>query len=136
MLRDLDESHRIAGAGSRVGEVVNPPPAGESCPHCGSRNLSRVECHGGPHHARLACGSCHRHLRFLPAPWSLQRARRFVMPYGRHRGSPIGDLADSATGRGYLRWLVENTDGNGATAARIVLEAAGRPEATGEGKDR
>jgi hypothetical protein len=44
------------------------------------------------------------------------------MPFGKHRGRTIGELAETAAGRGYLEWVVANFDDGGAlTAARIVL---------------
>jgi uncharacterized protein (DUF3820 family) len=90
------------------------------CPHCGGSDLREVRCTSGPHHARLVCRDCGRHVRFLPAPWTLERARTFVLPYGKHRGHSIGDLAGSVTGRGYLQWLATR-HGNAATAAGVVL---------------
>jgi hypothetical protein len=92
-----------------------------ACAHCGGSNVIEVECTTGPHHARLVCGDCRRHIRFLPAPWTIERARRFVLPYGKHRGRSIGELAEGVAGRGYLQWLAANAGGNAATAAGVVL---------------
>jgi hypothetical protein len=105
------------------GESRKPTPAREvpTCPHCGAANLEVQTCTAGPHHARLGCSDCCRHIRFLPAPWTIERARAFVLPYGKHRGRSVGELAEGAAGRGYLQWLAANTDGNAATAAGVVL---------------
>jgi hypothetical protein len=98
---------------------------GETCPRCGGSNLAEVPCVGlSIHHARLTCLTCKRHVRFLEKPWSLQRARAFVMPFGRCRGQRIGELAKSHAGRDYLTWLAENVDGNAAKAAEIVLRGS------------
>jgi hypothetical protein len=107
--------------------VAGPGPADrrrETCPYCGGRNLHEVECTGGPHHARLGCSDCHRHIRFLPAPWT------------QHRGRTVGDLARRPAGPDYLAWAAANLEGNAATAARIVPRAGGWPAARGEGNDR
>jgi hypothetical protein len=113
-----------------------PPLEVETCPRCGSQHLLEAECTDGPHHARLICGDCRRHLRFLPKLWSLERARSFVLRFGKHAGRSLGDLARSQTGRGYLAWLAANLDGNAAKAARIVLEAEGLAITTVEGNVR
>ena len=51
----------------------------------------------------------------------MDRARAFVMPYGKHKGRTVGQMAETGAGRSYLRWLAENVDGNVAMAASIVL---------------
>jgi uncharacterized protein (DUF3820 family) len=51
----------------------------------------------------------------------MERARAFAMPFGKHRGRTIADVAGTAAGRGYLAWVAENVEGNAATAAGIVL---------------
>jgi hypothetical protein len=99
-------------------------PKVERCPHCQSTELFEVAS-VAPHHARLGCSACKRHIRFLPAPWTRERAESFTMPFGKHRGQRLGNLAKTAVGRSYLAWLSENVDGNAQTAAALLLEAAG-----------
>jgi hypothetical protein len=72
---------------------------------------------------KVVCADCGRFVRFVPLPWTLERARRFILPYGKYRGRSVGDLTASVIGRDYLRWLAANTDGNVAKAAGIALEA-------------
>jgi uncharacterized protein (DUF3820 family) len=43
------------------------------------------------------------------------------MPFGKHRGRTLADLAGTEAGRDYLEWLAENVEGNAATAAAVVL---------------
>ncbi len=94
----------------------------ETCPRCGSDDLLEVRCDDtGPHYARIACRKCQRHIRFIPAPWSFARAEAFTMPFGKHRGKTLADLAKSEQGRDYLRWLAASDYGNAQKAAEIVL---------------
>jgi hypothetical protein len=39
-----------------------------SCPQCGESKQRTVMGPFGPHHAKLVCGGCGRHLKFLPKP--------------------------------------------------------------------
>jgi hypothetical protein len=100
------------------------PQRQETCPHCGSTNLHKFEYGIGPHHSRLGCSDCKRHIRFLPAPWTMKRAKAFVLPFGKYRGRSLGYLAGSVQGRDYLRWMAENIEGNAAKAAAVVLGLA------------
>jgi uncharacterized protein (DUF3820 family) len=93
----------------------------ETCHRCGSADVFEIECTVGPHHKRLVCRRCQKTIRFLEAPWTLERAESFVMPFGKNRGRSIGDLAKSAQGQDYLRWVAENVNGNASTAAELVL---------------
>jgi hypothetical protein len=93
----------------------------ENCPHCGSDKLFEVECGVGPHHARLGCTECKRHIRYLPAPWTPDRALNFGLHFGKHKGQTIGDLIKTNSGRSYLAWLAENVGSNAAKAAAFAL---------------
>jgi hypothetical protein len=94
-----------------------------TCAGCGSTRLHEVKCNP-PHHARLDCLDCldcGRRGSFKPSPWSLDRARAFMMPFGKFKGRTIGELAKNNQGRSYLKWAAENLDGNAGMAAAIVL---------------
>ncbi len=93
----------------------------ESCPRCGSTQLAIEPCTEGPHDSKALCGGCGRFLRWLPKPWTWNRAERFTMPYGRFAGRTIGDLSRSVQTRSYVRWLARYGRGTPAKAARIVL---------------
>jgi uncharacterized protein (DUF3820 family) len=97
------------------------PPEQATCPFCQGTRLFSVRCLIGPHFSRLGCSDCGRHIKYEPAPWSLERARAFVTPFGKFKGRSVGDLADDKKGRPYLAWAAENLDGNAAVAAAVVL---------------
>jgi len=48
------------------------------------------------------------------------------MPYGRHKGRTVGELAKTGPGRSYLKWVAEYVDGNAGMAAAIVLKEVAR----------
>lgn len=93
----------------------------ERCRRCASaaRNTQQQGQHLG-----LYCGDCGTWIRWLPQPETLDRALEFSMPWGKHKGSRLGDLDD-----GYLSWLVENIHENKIRRmARLVYESrAGVP---------
>jgi len=95
--------------------------APEVCPYCASPRIFTVRCEFGPHYARTGCSDCQRHIKFNAAPWTLERARDFRLPFGRHTGRTVGELAGTKEGRSYLAWAAENVEGNAGTAAAIVL---------------
>jgi uncharacterized protein (DUF3820 family) len=101
----------------------------EACSRCGGRDLVEVPCDRGPHYRRLICRECQRHVRFVPAPWTIERARAFRMPWGKYRGQRVGDLVGSAEGRSYLHWLARKVDGNAALAASMVLRGSAEESA-------
>jgi hypothetical protein len=96
-------------------------PGQDLCPRCGSSNLSEIALTAGPHYSSTRCDDCGRHLKFNPRPWTLERALAFELPYGKHRGSKVGELAKSGIGKSYLAWMATNLSGNPGTAARIAL---------------
>jgi hypothetical protein len=51
----------------------------------------------------------------------MERARRFVLPFGQYRGKTVGELAESTGGLDYLRWVAENISENSGIAARVAL---------------
>jgi hypothetical protein len=91
-------------------------------PHCESTKLNIARClSDGPHHSKLETLRCHRFMRHLPATWSLDRAARFVVPFGKHKVKPIGDLWQSQDGRLYLTWAADNWDNDCGEACRVAL---------------
>ena len=70
---------------------------------------------------RARCLECRR-VWLTKAPWSYERAKNFCMPYGKHEGRRLSDLAETDGGLGYLRWLAANVKGNVGIAARIMLD--------------
>jgi len=92
----------------------------QACRFCGSTRLHLVKC-DPPHDSRLDCLDCGRRGSPLPSPWNLERARSFKLPFGKHAGLKVGELADSEDGRSYLTWAAQNIEGNVGTAARIAL---------------
>jgi hypothetical protein len=97
------------------------PPADKpkQCAGCGSSMLHFVKSE--VHFGRFDCLKCGKIGPWLKSPWTLERARAFVMPIGKLRGKSVGDLADDKQGRSYLAWAAENLDGNAGTAAAIAL---------------
>jgi predicted RNA-binding Zn-ribbon protein involved in translation (DUF1610 family) len=92
----------------------------ELCPRCGKNTLRLVRTEG-PHFGRYDCLACGRIGPWLKSPWTVERARSFVLPFGKHKGATVGDLAENREGRSYLAWAAENLEGNPATAAAIAL---------------
>ena len=62
---------------------------------------------------------------FVGAPWTLERAQAFEMPYGKYKGRLM-----TAIPRDYLGWLVANLeDGKGPKiAAALILEQPPKPK--------
>lgn len=96
-----------------------------TCPCCGARlevaaaggRQSRPNGHAGGH---------------TPAqPWTIERARAFVMPLGKYKGRTIGQigLADPA----YLEWVAETMDRNVGMAAKTYLEHEQAPATVATG---
>ncbi len=95
----------------------------EPCRYCGSPKLELVPKRqkNGVVQSKRLCRGCGRSLGFAPLPWSLSRARSFVMPWGKYRGRSGGELSGTQAGKDYLAWLVSNTTGNAAIAGSIAL---------------
>jgi uncharacterized protein (DUF3820 family) len=67
------------------------------------------------------CTSCGKWLRWVPQQVTLERAKSFVMPFGVHKGKPLGELDDET-----LDWYWEHLDGKNAKIgemARLVYES-------------
>lgn len=81
-------------------------PHAPSCPRCGSERLATTPMGpGSPHHARTDCLDCGRFVRWEAAPMDAQRAADFVLPFGKHRGRTLEQIAADEEGRRYLHWL-------------------------------
>lgn len=82
---------------------------------CGASEFIRQR--KGPH-LGIYCYVCGKWQRWEAAPLSLESARAFVMPFGKHKGLPLERLPDD-----YLDWLYENCDkGKIPEMARLVFE--------------
>jgi ribosomal protein L37AE/L43A len=68
----------------------------DACPACGG--VTYVERRGP--HVKWACPKC-GHIKFLAQKW-----QAFVVPFGKHKGEVLGDLAKSRPD--YVRWMAEN----------------------------
>lgn len=88
----------------------------QACPWCGSEALD-LGPGSGPHPASVVCKDCGRHVRWVGLPIDRDGAAAFVMPFGRHAGTPMGELP-----RGYLEWIASTIKGRIAERARALLE--------------
>jgi hypothetical protein len=64
-------------------------------------------------------------LKFMPKPLSLQDALGFVLPFGKHRGRTLGEVAALPDGLAYLAWLGGQANHKVHRAASIVAEFHG-----------
>jgi uncharacterized protein (DUF3820 family) len=55
-------------------------------------------------------------------PWTMERARAIEMPFGKHKGKTLGEIADHKQDRNYLVWGSAIWDRGLGKATRIVLE--------------
>jgi uncharacterized protein (DUF3820 family) len=101
-------------------------PDGPRCSHCGSARLREIRLDSVPHFARLMCAECGRYVKFLPAPWTMERALAFQMPFGKYKGASMAELSRDSEGLSYLAWAARSIQGNPGTAARLVLETMGQ----------
>jgi hypothetical protein len=97
------------------------PIAGRQCPGCGSLNV--IEAHARPPHwAKYICGECGKHVAFVGVPGEIRRARRYVLTFGLFKGQRLAEVALSARGLNYVRWLAREARGPAASLAEIFLE--------------
>jgi hypothetical protein len=110
-------------------------PGGKvACHSCGSDRIQEVRCQQ-PHHARVDCLACGRKGRYLPAPWSLGRAERFSLGFGKFQGQRFDVLVKSEAGRSYLRWLIGQLDPHdNAVTAAMILSGLLDPEEVDRGR--
>jgi hypothetical protein len=93
-----------------------------TCSQCGQRTLYLVV--KAPHLRRLDCLTCGHVGKWLPSPWTPERASSFRLWFGKHEGRTIGELLTMSDGRNYLRWLAQDATGveeNVQIAACIAL---------------
>jgi hypothetical protein len=69
----------------------------------------------------MDCLSCGRVGPWIKSPWTVERAKSFVMPFGKFRGKTVGELAETPRGADYLRWVAANVSENTGIAARVAL---------------
>lgn len=107
-----------------ITRVLDPPKVNSpACTSCGSEHIQIERCRTGPHFSVVACMECGAKT-WGKTPWSPERARNFVLHFGKFRGVSIGELSTTEEGRSYLLWLSGNAEGNAAIAAAIVLDPA------------
>jgi len=82
----------------------------DACPYCGHSIV--------PTDIGLQCLGDDRHLFFDSNDWDLDRAKSYVITFGKHKGKPM-DKVD----RGYLKWITENFEPDRAPrrAAEAIL---------------
>jgi hypothetical protein len=93
----------------------------DRCPRCNSCYVVETQLDAAPHFARLHCRECSGHIRFVPGPWTMDRARRFIMPFGQFCGLRIDEILGTSAGRSYLAWAGRELSGNPSRAARVAL---------------
>ena len=81
----------------------------QTCPRCGS---SKFETRKVAMHVGQYCAACGRWIRFLAQHESIE-----VMPFGRHAGTRITNLATN-----YLRWILENVTLKGRLLKALEAE--------------
>lgn len=108
--------------GTSPGKGFNGAANAAPCCRCGSPNLDIQPCPDGLHFALARCRDCGR-TRWLPTPWSIERAMAFMLHFGRFARHTIGELVRNKEGRDYLRWLAGNVGRNPGIAARIALDS-------------
>ncbi len=79
------------------------------CSHCGSFAIETRTC--GPH-LGVYCARCGRWITWAPSGRPIE-----VMPFGKHKGSPIADLPHA-----YLEWVLENLKLRGSLLRALESE--------------
>jgi uncharacterized protein (DUF3820 family) len=93
----------------------------ERCPHCDSRNLISTTIDvPSPHHGKLVCGDCGKHLKWLAGP-----VANFQMPFGKYRGSTLAEI--DRDDRAYLMWMADSKDFSNPKVQGRVREYLGIP---------
>jgi hypothetical protein len=118
----------VSPAGSpESGDTLNTDHDDRSyCRGCGSSAVTVTRCTSGPHHASIRCTECGA-VTWAKAPWTLARARAFVLPWGKYRGWKLSDLIGTEDGLSYLHWLRANVEGNTSIAAGLLLDHVSPP---------
>jgi Exodeoxyribonuclease X-like C-terminal len=107
------------------------------CPHCGGQIELIAGRRQPAHHDPPRSGPPPREpprerkpWEKPPAPWNLERAQRFQMPFGKHEGKTMAQIAQAD--RGYVKWLAaECNNRNAKKAAELILETMTEPAGTG-----
>jgi uncharacterized protein (DUF3820 family) len=106
---------------TRLSVKTTDGDAAATCPRCGSSEIIFTRYKEGPHWGKIKCLDCGR-TAYAKTPWTLARASRFTMPYGKHQGRQLGDLVETEDGLSYVRWLATRDAGNPSIAVIIMLE--------------
>jgi Putative quorum-sensing-regulated virulence factor len=72
------------------------------CQKCGESEgeiIDRIFANG-TEHKELKCMRCGGHQRFMPKVITFDEAKRFVLPFGKHRGCAVEKVP-----RDYLDWM-------------------------------
>ena len=78
----------------------------ETCSYCGGP-LSVIRPAPQPHYGKLQCDTCGRHHGWAQTP-DCELGQRYVMPFGKHRGKTLDEVA--TTDKGYLHWIASVSD--------------------------
>lgn len=78
------------------------------CPQCGS---SLVTTYG-----ETTCIGPEHHPLGEKREWTIERARAFTMPFGKHKGKSMAELPI-----GYLKWIVETFEDRGIRSAALAI---------------
>lgn len=82
--------------------------SGDACPRCGQPIRLDIDDVPKPHYGRLVCQEGHW-CGWVAAPMTYDRARTFVMPFGKYRGKTIADIAEEID-PSYLQWAARNIE--------------------------
>ena len=72
------------------------------CPVCALECTIERIAPPSPHWGRFRCPSCGKHRGWAATPPSEYHA--FKMPFGRHKGRTLAEIAKAPSGVGYLQW--------------------------------
>jgi hypothetical protein len=81
-------------------------PKNDPCPHCGSKwgtSEHIVFDKNGNERIKVVCFECERFLKWQALPVTLERAQRYVIEFGKHRGKTLSQIEIETPS--YLDWL-------------------------------
>lgn len=76
-----------------------------ACKYCGGSLREGAEHNHGRHWKALKCTRCFKHNAWLPNPRYDENPGDFDMPFGKHRGKLLRDIATLPDGLSYLDWM-------------------------------
>jgi hypothetical protein len=91
------------------------------CRQCGGGRLAESELASNPGWSRWKCIGCKSEAADIAKSPDRTRewALAFRLGFGRYEGRTLGELARGSSGRGYLSWIIRESD-----AAVLVVQAA------------